>query len=131
MVVPRIAVLVPLLAAGMYLPALGHDPARPPAGTLGMTHEGFSSKSVTLNCGQTLRMQNDSRWVHIIGPGRDGVLNTDAAVPIRRRQLTQTNNVYTTGAWTVPGVHYVTCAVHPEMNVKVIVRGCCCDAAPA
>src|SRR3954471_19831597 len=118
MVLPRISVLVPLLAAGLFLPALGHHPATPPSGTLGMTHEGFSTTSVALNCGQTLRMQNDSRWVHIIGPGRDGLLDADPAVPIPQRQLTETNDVYTTGAWTVPGVHYVTCAVHPEMTVK-------------
>jgi len=26
---------------------------------------------VSLGCGKTLTMVNDSHWVHIIGPGRD------------------------------------------------------------
>ena len=50
----------------------------------------------------------------------------------RRRPLRATvdGDVLTTGPWTSPGVHYLTCPVHPEMNVKVIVRECagthCC-----
>jgi len=126
MPLPRIIVVVPLLLLGMYLPAAGpHVDERPP-GALGMTHEHFSVTEVDLRCGQTITMQNDSLWAHIIGPGREGLLDPDAAVPIAHRELMETNDVFTTGAWTKPGTYYLTCSVHPEMNVKVVVSDCCC-----
>jgi hypothetical protein len=134
---PRIILVVPLLLAGMFAPAVGAAPAKPPAHVIGMLHEAFARptdsdndggqvpvKSVALRCGETLRMQNSSRWVHIIGPGRDGVLAADKAVPLVRRELLEVNDVYTTTAWTTPGTHYVTCAVHPEMTLKVVVTCC-------
>jgi plastocyanin len=126
MVVPRFLFVIPLLVAGIYLPAAGADPAKPPTGILGMRHETFSSKEVTVACGHTLTMQNDSRWVHIIGPGRHGTLVADPGVPVPERRLTETNDVYTTGVWKSPGTFYLTCSVHPEMTVKVVVTGCCC-----
>lgn len=127
MKVPRILLIVPLLLLGIYLPAAGADPAKPPAGVLGMVHEGFSTKQVNVSCGDTLTMQNDSRWVHIIGPGRGGLfVPATNAVPVPRRELIETNGVYTTGAWDTPGTYYLTCSVHPTMTVKVVVSGCCC-----
>lgn len=123
--IPRILFVIPPLLAGMYLPAVVH-PAKPPATVLGMRHEKFASENVTVQCGQTLTMQNDSNWVHIIGPGRDGLLAPNPGVPITRRKLTETGDVYRTGAWTKPGTFYVTCSIHPEMTVKVVVTGCCC-----
>jgi plastocyanin len=38
----------------------------------------------------------------------------------------ETTDVYTTGAWNTAGTFYLTCSVHPEMTVKVVVTGCCC-----
>jgi plastocyanin len=131
MALPRILLAVPLVAAGALVPAIGHPPARAAAGILGMTHEGFDRKEVTLGCGQTLTMRNTSRYVHIIGPGRDGLLSPDATGAVRGRALLQTDDVLTTGPWRTPGVHYLTCSVHPEMTVEVVVEGCCCKAAGA
>jgi len=125
MAIPRIFFVVPLLVAGMYLPAIG-VPAKPPSGVLGMRHEAFASKEVTVPCGQSLTMQNDSHWVHIIGPGQDGTLVAAKGVPVTRRELTQMNDVYRTGPWETSGVFYLTCSIHPEMTVKVVVTGCCC-----
>jgi plastocyanin len=131
MPLPRILLAVPLLAAGVLVPALGHSPVRPAAGVLGMTHEEFDRKEITLDCGQSLTMRNNSRYVHIIGPGRGGLLQQDASGPVRGRALLETDDVLTTGPWRTPGVHYLTCAVHPEMTVKVVVEGCCCEATGA
>jgi len=131
MAIPRIAVVVPLLVGGLVLPAAGAAPDEPPAGTLGMAHEEFSRPVVTVDCGETLQMQNDSRWVHIIGPGRDGLLDeATAAVPVPERELLETDDRYTTGVWNTPGVHYLTCSVHPEMTVEVIVRPCASQRHP-
>ena len=124
MAVPRIALIVPLLLGGFLLPAANAEPQAPLAGTLGMEHEKFSQNQVTVDCGQTLTLRNNSRFLHIIGPGRDGVLSRDAAVPVARRELLETDHAFTTGTWNTPGVHYLTCSVHPEMTVAVTVRSC-------
>jgi plastocyanin len=29
--------------------------------------------------------------------------------------------VYTTGPWLKPGTYYVTCGIHPTMNLTVVV----------
>ena len=35
--------------------------------------------------------------------------------------MAYTNGVYETPPWRVPGTFYVTCSVHPEMTLKVVV----------
>jgi hypothetical protein len=136
MAFPRILFAAPILAAAIVLPSIGAEPAKPPPGALGMAHEAFAAKVVTLRCGQTLTLANDSHFVHIIGPGQDGTLTAaPAGVPVITRRLMQTNDVYKTGPWLKPGIYYLTCSVHPEMTVKVVVTAtgsksasgsCCC-----
>ena len=102
MALPRILLAVPLIAAGMYLPAAGADPAAAAPGVLGMQHEHFAQDEITVKCGQTLPMVNNSRWVHIIGPGEDGLL-TEAprGVPVTVRFLVETYVTFTTGTKTL------------------------------
>ena len=38
------------------------------------------------------------------------------------RILMQTDDTYTTPPWNVPGTYWLTCGVHPEMTVKVVVN---------
>ncbi|MFI6596914.1 hypothetical protein ACIBHX_11705 [Nonomuraea sp. NPDC050536] len=129
MPIPRILFALPLLAAGLFMPALGAEPAKPPSGVLGMEHEEFSSKVVTVRQGGRLTMANSSRWVHIIGAGRDGHVVDAKGVPMTGLKLMETDDVASTGTWTTPGTFYLTCSVHPEMTVKVIVTPCgCCSA---
>jgi plastocyanin len=128
MALPRILLVFPLLAAGVWLPAVaGPDPQPTAAGVLGMDHEDFAKDQVTVKCGDTLSMVNDSRWVHIIGPGQGGHLTpVPQGVPVVGRTLVETNDSYTTGKWSVPGQYTLTCSVHPDMTVKVVVTDCCC-----
>jgi plastocyanin len=121
MSIPRILFAVPLLVAGAFLPAAGADPAKAPTGAVGMGHEVFTTDVVTIHRGDTLTLANDSRWAHIIGPGRDGTLAEADGVPMRERVLTEMNDSYTTPPWNVPGTYYITCSMHPEMTVKVVV----------
>jgi plastocyanin len=125
---PRILFALPLIVAGMVLPAAGAELAKPPPHALGMSHEGFVPKTIEVRQGDTLTLVNNSRWIHIVGPGREGRLSPDKGVPAVRRTLMQTNDVYTTGKWTTPGTYFMTCPVHPEMTVKVIIKGCACCA---
>jgi plastocyanin len=122
---PRILFAVPFIAAAIAVPAVGSVPSTPPSGTVGMGHESFSSDTVNLHCGQTLTLTNNSRWIHIIGPGHDGHLVETAGVPMTARVQMQTNDVYKTAPWTKAGTYYLTCSVHPEMLLKVVVAGSC------
>ena len=127
MALPRVLLAVPLLVVGVFLPPIGNAAKPAPAGVLGMDHEYFAQDKVSLKCGEKLSMVNNSRWVHIIGPGQGGLL-TEApkGVPVPTRELVETNDSYTTGTWSVPGDYHLTCSVHPDMTVEVVVTDCCC-----
>lgn len=127
MALPKILLVIPLIATGLWLPAAGADPKPAASGVLGMDHEYFATDQVTVKCGDTLSMVNDSRWVHIIGAGSGGLISPPPKdVPVAVHTMVQTNDTYTTGKWNVPGQYSLTCSVHPEMTVKVVVSDCCC-----
>ncbi|HJQ02578.1 MAG TPA: hypothetical protein VJ851_13335 [Jatrophihabitans sp.] len=120
MPVPRILFAVPVVVIGTMLPSAGAHIKTPPAGALGMGHEHFTSQVITIHRGQTLTLANNSRFMHTIGPGQDGTITPTGLVPLTRKMM-ETNNTFTTGKWNTVGTYYLTCSVHPEMNVKVIV----------
>lgn len=121
MAVPRILFAVPVLAIALLAPTAGAAIKQPPAGSLGMAHEHFTSTEITVQRGHTLTLDNNSRFVHTVGPGHDGTLIDNPAVPMAFRRMMPTNSTYTTGVWNTPGSYLLTCSVHPEMTVKVIV----------
>jgi plastocyanin len=124
--VPRVLFAVPLLALGAFLPAATRAPTSAPAGAIGMEHEEFSVDTVTIPVGGRVTFVNDSRWLHVLGPGDHGRLTADAGVPAmgpRGALMSQTGDVYTTATWNTPGTYKVTCSLHPEMTVTVVVRG--------
>ena len=120
--VPRILFVVPGLLAGLLIPALSHasQPVHP--GDVGMSSNGFARPAVTIHRGERLTLANNSSLVHVIGPGRGGhIISPVAGVPVLGWHLMQTNAVYETPPWRVPGTYYLTCSVHPEMTLKVVV----------
>jgi plastocyanin len=124
--VPRVLFAVPLLALGAFLPAATGQPKSAPQGAIGMEHEEFTVDKVTIPVGGTLTFVNDSRWLHVLGPGERGRLTTNAAVPTmgpRGARMSQTGDTFTTAAWNTPGTYQVTCSLHPEMTVTVVVAG--------
>lgn len=121
MAFPRILFAVPVVALGLVLPTAGAAIKQPADGVLGMTHEHYATEVVTVHRGDTLTMQNSSRFAHTIGPGKDAHLADAPGIPVTGMHLVQTNQRYTTGRWNTPGVYELTCSVHPEMNIKVIV----------
>jgi plastocyanin len=121
MAFPRILLVVPLLVAGIFVPA-AVTPKNPPPGAISMAHEMFMQHSVTIHRGQRLTLVNNSLFVHIIGPGQDGRLaEGPPGEPMTGRILMQTDETYTTAPWNTPGTYWLTCSVHPEMTVKVVV----------
>jgi plastocyanin len=121
MAFPRILLGLSLVAAGAFLPPVGPEPAKAPDGAVGMVHEYFAVEEVTVHRGQSLLFVNDSRYMHIIGPGTGGFLATEDGGPMQERVLMATNDTYTLGPFNVLGTFNITCSMHPEMTVKVIV----------
>jgi plastocyanin len=121
MAIPKILFALPLLAGGAFLPAAGAAPPNPPSDVVGMDHEVFTIDEITVHRGDTLTFANNSRWMHILGPGRDGSLGEVQGLPMHERALTEINDHYTTGRWETDGTFYITCSMHPDMTVKVTV----------
>ncbi|GIG21707.1 hypothetical protein Cch01nite_24310 [Cellulomonas chitinilytica] len=132
--VPRFTVAAALVVAAMAIPAAARPLDPVPAGMVGMGHEGYEITGVpdahrgadgvpviTIHRGDRLSFQNDSRWVHIIGPGSRGLLKDPGHGAMAPLKMLEENDVYTTPPWTTAGTFLLTCTVHPEMNAKVVV----------
>lgn len=132
--IPRFVIAAVLVVGALTLPAAGRPlDARPP-GVIGMGHEGYVVTGVpggrkgadgvpviTIHRGDRLTFQNDSRWVHIIGPGDRGLLQDPGHAAMASIKMLEENGVYTTPPWNTPGTFLITCTVHPEMNAKIVV----------
>jgi plastocyanin len=124
--VPRVLFGVPVLLLGMFAPSAVTRPAPAPPGAVGMGHEKFSERRVTIHRGQTLRFVNDSGWLHVIGPGDEGRLKAENGAPSlgeRGAFISERGDSFTTAPWNKPGTYHITCSLHPEMNITVVVTG--------
>ena len=121
MALPRILIAVPLIVAGAFLPSATTVTVTAPPGTIGMEHEDFTTKNISLHIGDRLTFINDSGYMHILGPGRDGTLAETSGEPMQRRVLMATNATYTTPPFEHTGTFWFTCSMHPEMTVKVVI----------
>jgi plastocyanin len=123
MQVPRILFVVPGILAGILVPTIIVNAPKPaPPNTVGMVNMDFSKDTVYLHRGQRLTFVDSSHNIHEIGPGNNGqVVSPVRGDPLTGFQVMETNSVYTTGPWMVPGTYYLTCAIHPTMNLTVVV----------
>jgi plastocyanin len=121
--VPRILLVVPGILAGIFVPAaIVSTPKPAPPNTVGMVNMDFSKDTVYLHRGQSLTFVDSSHNIHVIGPGQNGqIVSGVRGEPLRAFHLMTTNAVYKTGPWMTPGTFYVTCGVHPTMNLTVVV----------
>lgn len=121
--VPRVLFVIPGLLAGILVPTVIVDAPKPtPPNTVGMTFLDFTKDTVYLHRGQYLTFVDSSRNIHEIGPGNNGHITTRVrGEPMTGIHLMQTNTVDKTGPWMTPGTYYVTCGVHPAMNLTVVV----------
>jgi plastocyanin len=98
------------------------SPKPPPPNTVGMTFNDFTKDTVYVHQGQYLTFVDSSRNIHEIGPGNNGRITSQVrGDPMTGIHLMQTNTVYRTGPWMIPGTYYVTCGVHVTMNLTVVV----------
>jgi plastocyanin len=121
--VPRFLFVVPGIVAGIWVPAVIVTTPKPtPPHAVGMTFMDFTVDVVTVHKGDRLTFINNSRDIHAIGPGQNGrVTSPVPGEPLTGFNMLETNAPYTTGPWLVPGKYYVTCSVHPMMNLTVVV----------
>ena len=121
MSVPRILFVVPGLLAGLLIPAVT-TPHHAPSSAVGMVSMDFVKDVVVLHQGERLTLFNSSDLVHVIGPGVNGhIASPESGNPVTGFHLMQTNSTLTTGQWTSLGTFHLTCSVHPDMNLEVVV----------
>jgi plastocyanin len=126
MSLPRILFVVPLLALGVVAPSAVAAPKPAPPNAIGMEHEKFKTETVTIPRGSMLVFVNDSGWLHVIGPGEEGRIRAEAGAPSlgeRGLLLSQRGDRFVSGPWNTPGTYHITCNLHFEMNLTVIVTG--------
>ena len=127
---PSVLLAVPFVAAGLWLPAFTEAPRAAANQVIGMSHEGFvvdgqptdDDTVIRVHTGQPLTFQNNSRWIHIVGAGEDGLLQAPGSGAISARFMLQQDQSYTTAPWDTPGTYPITCPVHPDMNATVVVE---------
>ena len=120
---PRVLFVVPGILAGILVPTVIVSAPKPtPPNTVGMSFMDFTKDTVYLHRGQYLTLVDSSRNIHEIGPGQNGqVISPVRGEPMTGFHLMETNTVYKTGPWLTPGTFYVTCIIHPMMNLTVVV----------
>ena len=121
--IPRVLFVVPGILAGIFVPTLIVSAPKPaPPNTVGMVNMDFTKDTVYLRRGQRLTFVDSSHNIHVIGPGNNGrIVRPVRGDPLTGFHLMETNSVYTTGPWMRPGTYYVTCGIHPTMNLTVVV----------
>lgn len=122
---PAVLLVIPALAGALLLSGVQADAPDPSPGQVGMSEEEFSTETVTVKVGQPLTFVNNSHFLHVLTPGTDSRPAHEAGMPPMDgsydTHVSQAGDVYTTRSWDKPGVYHLTCTLHPEMNVDVVV----------
>ena len=121
--VPRVLLVIPGIAAGIFVPTvIWHSPKPAPPHTVGMTFLKYDKNAVKVHRGDYLTIVDDSRNIHVIGPGQSGqIVSPVRGEPVTGYHMLETNGMLKTGPWTKVGTFHMTCSVHPDMNIKVVV----------
>jgi plastocyanin len=126
MKIPWIFAGLALIATGIVAPSAVARPPAAPAGTIGMRHEAFATETVTIPRGGTVTFYNSSGWLHVIGTGDKGRFKPESGTPYLGDLgafNSETGDIFVSGPWNTPGTYHITCQLHPEMNLTVIVTG--------
>jgi len=115
----------PIIAAGILLPGLQSEPPPVAGAQVGMTDEGYEPMAMTIHVGDHLTLVNNSDDLHVLVQGSDGKIITQPGAPSLDGEygthVSESGDIYTTQIWEMPGTYHLTCTLHPEMNVDVIV----------
>lgn len=126
MPIPKILVALPLIALGAFTPG----PNRPGIGqgttsTIGMNQESFDRPTITIRRGAQLQFVNNSNFLHVIAPGHRARVAPAQGAPSLGGDDVRTmprGKPFVTDVWATTGTFQMTCTLHPEMNLDVVVE---------
>jgi plastocyanin len=122
---PKMVFAVPLVVLGAVAPGLTNDtplPSRP--NVVGMAQESFDRQTITIRQGQHVEFVNNSNFLHVLALGHNARVTNDPATPSFGADNVRSmprGKPFVTGAWRTPGSFQLTCTLHPEMNMTVLV----------
>jgi plastocyanin len=117
-----------VIAVGLFVPGLTSAFAVPKGpDVVGMVQTDFNRGTITLRAGQRLELVNNSNFLHVVTLGWNGKIEPQRGAPrfggYSGLVTMPHGRVFWTPPWTTPGVYYVTCTIHTDMNLKVVVVG--------
>jgi plastocyanin len=123
---PRVLLAVPLVVIGAAVPGLtDHTPLPRRSNVVGMEQESFDRQTITIRQGQHVEFVNNSNFLHVLAPGHKARVTNDPATPSFGADNVRSmprGEPFVTDAWTTPGSFQLTCTLHPEMNMTVVVE---------
>jgi plastocyanin len=124
--IPKTALFVPVLAVGIFLPGFASALPTASPNQIGMTQEQFIQKTVTIPAGSRLTFVNNSHFLHLLAPGKGAMMSRQKGIPAfdgsYGTHVSEAGDRYVTAAWNTPGTYHLTCTLHPEMTLTVVVR---------
>jgi len=107
-------------------PGTGTTSTSTPPGTVTMSSNNFVQHTVTINAGQAVHFDDPSATggTHVICLGKDEVCDKTASGPteLQNDGFTITPGQTKDVVFDKPGTYDVTCSVHQNMNLTVIVK---------
>jgi plastocyanin len=125
--VPKFFVAAPLLLAGIFAPALVSAPELPDRpNVVGMRQADFDRTSITLHAGDELEVVNTSLFLHTVAPGSGALVKYQDGMPrigadSRQIVVMPRGRDYQTYKWNTPGTYHLTCTLHTDMTMTVVV----------
>ena len=126
MAVPKFVFAFPFVVAGAVVPGVARQeplPRRP--NLVGMERVDFDRHVITIHPGQQIEFVNNSNFLHVIAPGEHARVSDVAGVPSfgpdQVRSMPR-GEPFLTAPWDTPGTYEITCTLHPEMNLEVVVQ---------
>ena len=114
-----------LLAALLAGCAAQPDSNAEDAGAITMDHLVFGTETHEVPQGGTLTFSNSSsRALHVLVVGKDAQPQSQPGAPSfggASGHRSEVGDRWTTPSWDTPGTYWVTCTLHPSMNLKVVV----------
>jgi len=95
------------------------------AGVIGMEHLVFETETQAIPVGGRVSFSNaSSRALHVLVVGKDAQPRSQSGAPSfggASGHRAEVGDLWTTPPWETPGTYWVTCTLHPSMNLKVVV----------
>lgn len=121
----RRALFIGALPVSLALTACAPRPADHEPGTIGMEELVFDTEKHVIPVGGRLTFSNTgSRALHVLVPGKNAQPRSQRGIPSfggTSGQRAEVGDRWTTSAWTTPGTYWITCTLHPQMNLEVVV----------